>query len=136
MNTGKTYKTGCLIILTLVMTSFNAANPLKGTWEYAGDIFKGKAEGPPTDYSLQRKYGTKSFESFLLEKGEKPHKYEAGDYTISADTCSETQTYSSQDSQLIGVTVHYLYAIHNDTLTLSGKLPNGSAVKEFWKRIK
>jgi len=136
MNSGKTYKTGCLIILTLIMTSFNAANPLKGTWEYAGDIFNGKAEGAPTDYSLQRKYGSKSFESFLLEKGEKPHKYEAGDYTVTADTCSETQTYSSQDSQLIGITVHYLYTIQNDTLTLSGKLPNGNSVKEFWKKIK
>jgi hypothetical protein len=136
MKTKDIYKYSGLVILTLVMTSFNAANPLKGTWEYAGDIFNGKAEGAPTDYSLQRKYGSKSFESFLLEKGEKPHKYEAGDYTVTADTCSETQTYSSQDSQLIGVTVHYLYSIQNDTLTLSGKLPNGNAVKEFWKRIK
>src|SRR4051812_25093547 len=136
MNTAKTYKISCLIILTLIMTSFNAANPLKGTWEYAGDVFNGKVEGAPTDYSLQRKYGSKRFESFLLEKGEKPQKYEAGDYTISADTCSETQTYSSQDSQLIGVTVHYLYAVKNDTLTLSGTLPNGNSVKEFWKKIK
>jgi len=136
MDTVKLYKTGCLIILTLIITSFNSANPLKGTWEYAGDVFNGKAEGAPTDYSLQRKYGSKSFESFLLEKGEKPHKYEAGDYTVTADTCSETQTYSSQDSQLIGITVHYQYIIQNDTLTLSGKLPNGNAVKEFWKRIK
>ena len=134
MNTGKTYKAGCLIILTLIMTSFNSANPLKGTWEYAGDVFNGKAEGAPTDYSLLRKYGSKSFESYLLEKGEKPHKYEAGDYTITADTCSETQTYSSQDSQLIGVTVHYLYVIKNDTLTLSGTLPNGNKVVEYWKK--
>jgi hypothetical protein len=134
MKTKDIYKYSGLVILTLVMTSFNAANPLKGTWEYAGDIFNGKAEGAPTDYSLQRKYGSKSFESFLLEKGEKPHKYEAGDYTVTADTCSETQTYSSQDSQLIGVTVHYLYTIQNDTLTLTGTLPNGNKVVEYWKK--
>jgi hypothetical protein len=127
---------GLLTVILLVTSSFQTKSLLKGTWEYAGDVFHGKAEGPPTEYSLQRKYGSKSFESFLLEKGEKPQKYEGGDYTLSADTCNETQTYSSQNSQLIGITVHYLYSIRNDTLTLRGKLPNGNMVKEFWKKIK
>jgi hypothetical protein len=70
-----------------------------------------------------------------LEKGEKPQKYEAGDYTLSADTCIETQTFSQQESKLIRIDIHYLYSIHNDTLTLSGTLPHGSTVKEYWKKL-
>lgn len=136
MNTGKTYKTSCLILLTLIMMSFSASNPLKGTWEYAGDVFNGKVEGAPTEYSLQRKYSSKSYESFLLEKGEKPQKYEAGDYSLNADTCIETQTFSSQESKLVGVSIHYVYSFSNDTLTLTGTLPNGNTVKEYWKKAK
>ena len=134
MNTGKTYKIGCLIILTLIITSFNASNPLKGTWEYAGDVFNGKVEAAPTEYTLQRKYSSKNYESFLLEKGEKPQKYEAGDYTLNADTCIETQTFSAQESKLVVVSIHYLYSLSNDTLTLSGTLPNGNKMVEYWKK--
>jgi hypothetical protein len=136
MNIKTVYKTGCLVILGLIITSFNYSNPLKGTWEYCGDVFNGKVEGAPTEYALQRKYASKNYESFLLEKGEKPQKYEAGDYNLNADTCIETQTFSAQESKLIGVSIHYLYSIRNDTLTLSGTLPNGNTVKEFWKKTK
>jgi hypothetical protein len=136
MNTGTIFRTGCLIIFSLIITSFHYASPLKGTWEYCGDVFNGKAEGAPTDYTMQRKYTANDYESFLLEKGEKPQKYEAGNYSLAGDTCIETQTFSSQESKLMGVTVHYVYAIRNDTLTLSGTLPNGNKVMEFWKKSK
>jgi len=122
------------VILSIIVTSFDYNNSLKGTWEYAGDIFNGKAEQPPTEYTLQRKYGSKNFESFLLEKGEKPQKYEAGDYALNADTCIETQTYSLQESKLIGIPIHYNYTVQNDTLTLNGNLPNGNKVTEYWKK--
>lgn len=128
------YRIGGLVLLSIIASSFDYSKGLKGTWEYAGDIFNGKTEGPPTEYTLQRKYGSKTFESFLLEKGEKPQKYEAGDYTINADTCIEIQTFSSQDSKLVGVPVRYNYTIQNDTLTLSGVLPNGNKVVEYWKK--
>ena len=136
MNVGTIYKTGCLLIISLVLLSFQQVNSLEGSWEYAGDVFNGKAEGAPTEYTLQRKYTSKSYESFLLEKGEKPQKYEAGDYALNADTCLETQTFSLQESKLTGVTIHYVYSIRNDTLTLNGTLPGGSTIKEFWKRSK
>jgi hypothetical protein len=136
MDMGAIYKTGCLLIISLVLLSFQQVNSLDGSWEYCGDIFNGKAEGAPTEYALQRKYTSKSYESFLLEKGEKPQKYEAGDYALNADTCLETQTFSLQESKLTGVTIHYVYSIRNDTLTLNGTLPGGSTIKEFWKRSK
>jgi hypothetical protein len=136
MNIVKAYKIGCLVILSLVISSFHYSNSLKGTWEYCGDVFNGKVEGAPTDYTLQRKYFAKSYESFLLEKGEKPQKYEAGEYSMSADTCIETQTFSQQESKLIGIGIHYIYSIHNDTLTLSSTLPNGNTIKEYWKKAK
>ncbi|ASU34636.1 hypothetical protein [Mucilaginibacter xinganensis] len=125
---------GWLIVFGFIITSFSYSNPLKGSWEYCGDEFNGKVEGAPTDYSLQRIYSSKKYESFLLEKGEKPRKYEAGDYSLSADTCIETQTFSEQESKLIGVGLRYIYSIRNDTLTLSGTLPNGNKIKEYWKR--
>ena len=136
MDVGTIYKTGCLLIISLALLSFQQANSIEGTWEYAGDVFNGKAEGAPTEYTLQRKYTSKSYESFLLEKGEKPQKYEAGDYALNADTCLETQTFSLQESKLTGVTIHYIYSIKNDTLTLNGTLPSGATMKEFWKRSK
>ncbi|MDP9078740.1 MAG: hypothetical protein M3O71_15015 [Bacteroidota bacterium] len=136
MNFIKIYKIGSLVILSLVLLSFQQANSLKGTWEYCGDVFNGKTEGAPVEYSLQRKYTKTNFESFLLEKGQKAEKYEAGDYTINADTCLETQTFSLQESKLVGITIHYAYSIRNDTLILTGTLPSGGVTKEFWKKVK
>jgi len=129
-----TFRIGGLIILSAIVSSFNYKDTLKGTWIYAGDIFNGKAEGAPAEYTLQRKYSTDKFESFLLEKGEKPQRYEAGEYTLTADTCTETQTYSLQESKLLNIPVHYGYTIKNDTLTLTGTLPNGIKVTEYWKK--
>jgi hypothetical protein len=127
------YKLSLLGMLSLAVTSFKSIS-LKGTWAYCGDVFNGKVEGAPTDYKLERKYSADHYDSFLLEKGEKPQKYESGDYTLNADTCLETQTFSAQESKLLNVTIHYVYSLKNDTLTLTGTLPSGSTVKEFWKK--
>jgi len=129
-----TFRIGGLIILSTIISSFNYKDTLKGTWIYAGDIFNGKAEGAPTEYTLQRKYTAAKFESFLLEKGEKPQRYEAGEYNLTVDTCTETQTYSLQESKILHIPVHYHYTVQNDTLTLSGTLPDGSKVTEYWKK--
>jgi uncharacterized protein (TIGR03067 family) len=130
----KIFTSGCLVIVSIILLSFQQVSSLEGTWEYCGDVFNGKAEAAPTDYTLQRKYTTKNYESFLLEKGEKPQMYEAGNYTLNADTCLETQTFSAQESKLVGVPIRYIYTLRNDTLTLSGNLPNGNKVVEYWKK--
>jgi hypothetical protein len=123
-------------LLILLLSSFNQTQTLKGTWLYAGDIFNGKKESAPTEYSLQRKYANAHYEAFVLEKGYAPEKYETGDYSIQTDTCLETQTWCSQPSKLVGVTLHYSYTVRNDTLILKGILPNGENVEEYWKRAK
>jgi len=126
--------TGCSVLLIFFLSSFNQTNPLTGKWEYVGDIFNGKKEGAPTEYTLQRKYTDSHFEAYVIEKGYVPEMYETGDYTLNADTCLETQTFCSQQSKLLNLTVHYHYRISNDTLTLKGILPDGEKVEEYWKK--
>lgn len=125
-----------LLMLIVFLSSFNKEKTLKGTWEYQGGIFRGKHLAAPVDYSQQRKYTNTKFDAFLIEKGEKTQKYESGNYTLNGDTCLETQTFSLQESKLIGITVHYLYTIRNDTLILKGTLPDGMVAEDYWKRIK
>ena len=88
------------------------------------------------DYTLQRKYTATEYQAYLLEKGEKPYLYEAGDYKLLADTCLETQTFSAQPSKLKGITVRYAYAVKHDTLVLKAKLPNGFIEEDYWKKVK
>jgi hypothetical protein len=116
--------------------SFTGAKTLKGTWIYDGGVFNGKKESAPTDYQLQRKYSDKTFEAFLIEKGSKPQKYQAGNYRITADSCLETETFSSQPSNMTGKIIHYTYTIDHNTLIFKGKLPNGKPVEEHWKKLK
>ena len=125
-----------LIVLVIALSSFAAVSSLKGTWQYAGGISAGKHYPAPEGYSQQRIYTKDKFEAFLLEKGEKPLKYEGGKYSLKKDSCFETQTYSLQPSSLTGKTIHYRYIIKNDTLFLKGKLPNGIEVEDYWKKVK
>jgi hypothetical protein len=118
------------------LSSFTQAPTLKGTWQYCGGKFNNKIFPAPTDYTQLRKYGDTQFDAFLLEKGEKDVKYESGTYILSTDTCAETQTYCMQDQSMIGVTIRFHYTIRNDTLFLSGKLPNGFRTEDYWKRVK
>ena len=123
-------------VLLLMLCSFSGEKSLQGTWEFIGGVFNGKYDGPPKDYTLQRKYTSTQYEAFMLEKGEKPLKFESGNYKLEGDTCLETQTYSSQPSKLKGVTVHYLYAVRHDSLILRAKLPNGYYEEDYWKKVK
>lgn len=129
-------KASLLIILIVVLTSFQQPKTLKGTWQFCGGYFNGKLNAAPKDYTLQRKYTNTDYEAFLLEKGEKPYKYEAGTYKLVADTCLETQTFSAQPSQLKGITVHFAYTMRNDTLVLKATLPTGFVEEDYWKRVK
>jgi hypothetical protein len=132
----RTYSFIFLLVFILLGASFADKETLKGVWEFQGGIYNGKKEGAPTEFTLQRKYNTKHFETFAIEKKNKPEKYEAGDYILKGDTCIETETYSSRPSKLTGIPISYLYSIRNDTLTLKATLPTGMTVVEYWKRIK
>jgi hypothetical protein len=120
----------------LVFSSFAQVSSLKGTWQYAGGVSNGKLYTAPEGYTQQRKYTKDKFEAFLLEKGEKAVRYEAGNYLLKKDSCFETQTYSLEPSQLTGKTIRYRLSIKNDTLFLKGKLPNGIEVEDYWKKVK
>ncbi|WP_428331349.1 hypothetical protein [Mucilaginibacter sp.] len=122
--------------MLFLLSSFYARPTLSGMWEYSGGIYNDKPEKAPTEYALHRNYDANQYEAFLLEKGQKPEKYEAGDYTLTADSCLETQTFSEQPSKTLNVAIHYQYTVRNDTLTFNGTLPNGTQVKEYWKKIK
>ena len=124
------------LLLLTVLCSFGIKTPLNGVWEYGGGIYNGKAQAASKDYKLHRQYDARHYSALFMEDGEKPVTYEKGDYELKQDTCSETQTYSSQPSKVIGITIKYRYQIKNDTLTFSGILPNGTTVQEYWKRIK
>jgi hypothetical protein len=123
-------------LLVAIASSFSGKTTLKGSWQYLGGIYNGKKDGPPADYTLQRRYDNVHYNAFVLQKGYKPERYEAGDYLIKSDTCIETETFSSQPSKLTGIPVHYLYSIRNDSLIFSGTLPSGMVVEEYWKRVK
>ena len=125
-----------LVILVIAVSSFIAKQSLKGAWEYAGGIYNGKKEGAPIDYKLQRKYDKEHFESFSIDSGSTPEKYEAGNYVLHGDTCIETQTFSGPPSKVLNIPIPYLYCIRNDTLILKATLPSGMMIEEYWKRMK
>ncbi len=135
MNAKTIFICSCCALLTL-MESFQPAPALKGTWNFVGGIYNGKKEGAPTDYTLQRKYTGNSYQAFALEKGSKPQKYEAGTYVFKSDTCVDTETFSSEESKILNIPIHYLYTLKNDTLTLKGTLPTGMKVEEYWRKVK
>lgn len=122
--------------LTLMLSSFQQLPTLKGSWIFQGGVYNGKPDPAPTAYSLQRRYQDTTFDAFMLEKGEKPLKYQSGKYALQPDSCLETETYSLNPSKLTNITVHYQYAFRNDTLVLSGTLPTGMVVQEYWKKQK
>ncbi|MBS1533090.1 MAG: hypothetical protein JSU01_22510 [Bacteroidetes bacterium] len=124
------------IALITIFAAFSWENKLKGTWEYMGGLYNGKKDNPPTEYALHRTYDDMHFNAYALEKGYKPERYEAGDYTLKGDTCIEIQTYSSQPTKLKNIPVRYLFAVRNDSLILKGTLPTGMVVEEYWKKVK
>ncbi|HWZ05254.1 MAG TPA: hypothetical protein VNX40_16665 [Mucilaginibacter sp.] len=126
----------CCIFLTLFLCSFQPSPSLKGTWEFVGGIYNGKREGAPKEYSLHRKYNLTGYEAFVIEKGYKAQKYEAGTFVFKGDTCVDTESFSAQPSKITNIPIHYIYTLKNDTLTLKGTLPTGMRVEEYWKKIR
>ncbi|OKS86322.1 hypothetical protein [Mucilaginibacter polytrichastri] len=123
------------ISILIILCSWSAPKTLKGTWQFAGGIYNGKRDTASTDYKLQRQYDKAHFNAFIIEPNEKPIKYQGGDYVTQADTCFETETFTTQPSTLTGKTIHYHMQLRNDTLVLSGKLPKGLMVEEYWKKV-
>ncbi|MBW4891913.1 hypothetical protein KXQ82_19470 [Mucilaginibacter sp. HMF5004] len=124
-----------LLLTCFALASFNVST-LKGTYIFQGGTYNGKAEGAPKEYTLQRNYTDKGFTAYAYQKGMKTEKYEAGNYTLKADSCFETSTFSSQPTTMLGKTVRYNYKIKNNELILSGTLPTGMVVEEHWRKIK
>lgn len=125
-----------LLPAILILSAWQQPKSLKGTWQFLGGIYNGKVYSGTNEYKLQRKYDAVHFDAFIIEPKEKPIKYQGGDYTLLGDTCLETETFSTQPSNLTGKTIHYHIKLNNDTLTFSGKLPSGMQVEEYWKKLK
>ncbi len=125
-----------LLLLVVILASFQQTKTLKGTWQYCGGYLNGKFNAAPTEYLMQRKYTNTSYEAVMLEKGEKPYKYEAGDYKLIADTCLETQRFSALPTQVKDITIHFAYTIRHDTMVLKAKLPSGYVAEDYWKKVK
>ena len=125
-----------LLPAILIFYAFQQTKSLKGKWQFVGGIYNGKIDSGTNEYKLQRKYDATHFDAFIIEPKEKPIKYQSGNYTLLGDTCLETETFSTQPSNLTGKTIHYHIKLSNDTLTFSGKLPSGMQVEEYWKKVK
>ena len=125
-----------LLLLAVVLTSFQQPKTLKGTWQYCGGYLNGKFNPAPTAYSMQRNYTTTNYEAVMLEKGEKPYKYEAGEYKLVTDTCLETQRFSALPSQVKDITIHFAYTMRHDTLVLKATLPSGFIAEDYWKKMR
>lgn len=122
----------------LIVMMINACSParqLQGKWEYDGGVYNGKLTKATPDFRMQRTYTDNSYEAFVIENGGEPVKYGAGTYEISADTFKVTSTYSTQPSQTLGKSINYLFKIDGKKLTISGVLPNGMTVEEYWKKV-
>jgi hypothetical protein len=87
---------------------------------------------PPKSIS----YNDAEYEATFIEPGQDTIVYEQGTYKLLQDTCLETQTYSRQPSKTLNIMVRYVYSISHDTLTFTGKLPNGTTVQEYWKKAR
>lgn len=105
-------------------------------WEYVGGVYNSKKEGAPKDYIIRRKYDAEHFQALLIEPDTTPQRFQVGDYRLTADSCLETETFSTIPSKLTGITIHYSYTIQHDTLTFKGTLPTGMQVEEHWKKVK
>ena len=71
-----------------------------------------------------------------LREGDSETRYTAGTYVIRDDSVYLTSTFSSQPSQLLGRSQAYRFRIEGSKLTISGSLPNGMKVEEYWKKIR
>jgi hypothetical protein len=126
-----------IVLFICPLLGASAVNSLEGTYIYAGGVYNNNVESASREYKLQRRYSDEEYEATFIEPGQDTVVYEQGKYKLANDTtCLETQTYSKQPSKTLNITVPYVYHISHDTLTFTGKLPNGTTVQEYWKKVK
>jgi hypothetical protein len=123
------------VLLASLLFASCSSNPLEGKWQYDGGIYNGKPRAAASDLVLQRTYTKDTYEAHTIEGGVQGEKYAGGTYKIENDSLFLTGTFSSQASQLVGVTQHYQFKIEGDRLTTKGVLPNGMQVEEYWKKV-
>lgn len=123
-----------IIVISLFCISCSS-NPLEGKWQYDGGIYNDKPKAAAPDFTLQRTYTKDKYEAHAIEGGRQGEKYAGGNYRIKGDSLFLTGTFSSQASQLVGITQRYEFKIEGDKLTTKGVLPNGMKVEEYWKKV-
>ncbi len=124
-----------VILLAASLAGACSSGPIQGTWQYDGGVYNGNPKPPARDFRMVRTYTGDTYEGRLIE-GESETRYTAGTYQIRNDSVYLTSTFSSQPSQLLGRSQAYRFKIENSRLTISGVLPNGMQVEEYWKKIK
>ncbi|HXI00196.1 MAG TPA: hypothetical protein VNI52_07985 [Sphingobacteriaceae bacterium] len=132
MNKKPSYLT--ILALSIIFTSCSS-NQLEGKWQYDGGIYNGKPKAAAPDFVLQRTYTNDKYEAHTVEAGVQGEKYAGGDYKIDGDSLLLTGTFSSQVSQLVGITQRYEFKLEGGKLTTKGILPNGMNVEEYWKKV-
>jgi hypothetical protein len=121
--------------MILVIAAGCSTSPVKGTWQYDGGVYNGKARNAHTDFQMQRTYKSDTYEAFLLEGSATPELYNSGTFEIKGDSILITSTFSTQPSQNDDVTIAYKFRVEDDRMITSGVLPNGMVVEEHWKKI-
>ncbi|HEY0897423.1 MAG TPA: hypothetical protein VGE15_12775 [Sphingobacteriaceae bacterium] len=124
-----------VILLAASLAGACSSGPIQGTWQYDGGVYNGTPRPPATDFRMVRTYTSDAYEGLLIE-GNTETRYTAGTYEIRNDSVYLTSTFSNQPSQLLGRSQAYRFRIENSRLTISGFLPNGMQVEEYWKKIK
>jgi hypothetical protein len=124
---------GTIFILASLLGACTSG-PMEGTWQYDGGIYNGNSKAAAQDFKMLRTYTKDTYEGKLLE-GQSETRYTAGNYEIRADSVFLTSTFSNQPSQLLGRAQAYKFSIENSRLTISGTLPNGMKVEEYWKKV-
>lgn len=124
-----------IIMISLLFISCSS-NQLEGKWQYDGGVYNDKPKAAAPDFVLQRTYTKDTYEAHTIENGVQGEKYAGGNYKTEGDSLFLTGTFSSQASQLVGITQRYQYKLEGDKLTTKGTLPNGMKVEEYWKRVK
>ena len=123
-----------LLLIASVAGACNSG-PIQGTWQYDGGVYNGNPKPAAPDFKMIRTYTDDTYEGHLIE-GDTKTRYTAGTYEIRDDSVYLTSTFSSQPSQLLGKSQAYRFRIENSKLTISGFLPNGMQVEEYWKKVR
>ena len=123
-------------ILCLALIASCSSNPFKGTWEYDGGIYDGKAQKASAEFQMHRTYASNTYEAFMVEANNPPELYNSGVYEVKGDSLLITSKFSSRPSQNTDLTIAYKYSIIKDKLIINGVLPNGMVVEEYWNKIK